>query len=109
MTEGPYDCDARIQLRLAGLNGGLNFLLFRNQGCRVNVTIEQGSTTRVIAGIICNVGTNFVDIKQKADKVVTILQERIVHIEWLDRSIGSCTRSGHRACHYLDFEETEEE
>jgi hypothetical protein len=83
--------------------------LFRSQGCRVKVTIEQGSTTQVIKGIICNVGTNFVDIKQKGDKIVTILQERIVHIEWSDRYQGPCTHSGQNEYEYADFEDMEEE
>lgn len=76
------DCDRRIQLRLAGLTGNLNFQLFRQIGRQVRVELECGEQTSTVTGTVCHVGPDFLDIKQKNGKMITILRNRIIKIEW---------------------------
>ncbi|MCF2945557.1 hypothetical protein [Paenibacillus tarimensis] len=100
---GGFCFNPRIQLRLAGLNGGFNFQLFRYKGSKVKITFEAGSSQKTIIGTICNVGTDFVDLNQAGGKTVTIMQERIVDIKWLHRC-----RPDHKSNGYHDsFEEVE--
>lgn len=83
------DCDDRIQLKLAGLTGNLNFQLFRQTGCRVIVEVECGEKKSLVRGTVCNVGTDFLDIRKKDGKVMTILRDRISRMKWLDRDCPS--------------------
>ncbi|MCM3671313.1 hypothetical protein M3181_20345 [Mesobacillus maritimus] len=85
-------CLPNFRLNFNGLNGNLAFQLFRFKGCKVKVFIdcsESGSTSE-IRGVICNVGTNFVDVIKEDKTVVTILIERICKIEWLDKQCNPC-------------------
>lgn len=78
------DCDDRIQLRLAGLTGKLTFQLFRMKGCELEIEIVCAEQREKIKGVICNVGTDFVDLLQDNKTVTTILINRILHINWKD-------------------------
>lgn len=56
-----------------------------------------------ITGFICNSGTDFLDIKTKSGRVVTILRNQIKQISWLDPECGPCGDScgechHHRTC-----------
>ncbi|ARU62036.1 hypothetical protein CBW65_14240 [Tumebacillus avium] len=73
-----YHCDHRIQLRLGGLTGNLNFHLFRAKGRRVKIEADTGFAT----GTICGVGTDYVDLLQEDKTLVTLLHEHIKKIEW---------------------------
>lgn len=84
----PITCDPRIFLNLAGLTGNLNFQLFRMKGCQVK--IELSDCNDEVEGVICNVGTNFVDVKQTDNTVITILIERIRLIRWEDPACNPC-------------------
>ena len=83
-----------LQANLAGMQGNLNFQLFRLKGCRVEVHVECSGQDQVIMGIICNVGTNFVSIHvdegEPGEKVVTVMTERISIIEWPDKNCSPC-------------------
>ncbi|MCM3782129.1 hypothetical protein M3231_04035 [Neobacillus mesonae] len=72
-----------IQLRLAGLNTNLNFELLRNEGKPVIIEVVSGEKIEKIQGTLCQIGTNYVDIRKADGKVVTILQDSIHKIEWL--------------------------
>lgn len=72
-----------IQLRLAGMNNNLNFELFRHRGNRVIIEVTSGDKNEKIRGILCDVGTDYVDIKKSSGRVITILQSNIQKIEWL--------------------------
>lgn len=74
-----------IQLRLAGLNHGLNFELFRHIGNVVIIEVVSGEKVEKIRGVLSQVGTDYVDIKKADGKVVTILQQHIHKIEWFGR------------------------
>lgn len=74
-----------IKLRLAGINNNLNFELFRHRGNRVIIEVSSGDKTEKIRGVLCNVGTDYVDIKRSNGRVNTILQSNIQKIEWLGR------------------------
>lgn len=78
------------RLNFNGLNGNLAFQLFRFKGCRVRIFLECPDMSEEVEGVICNVGTNFVDILKDDDKVVTILIEHICKIEWLDKQCNPC-------------------
>jgi hypothetical protein len=82
-------CDPRIFLNLAGLTGNLNFQLFRLKGCQVEIELSSPCEDKV-EGIICNVGTNFVDVKQDDNTVITVLIERIRLIKWVDPACNPC-------------------
>lgn len=75
-----FHCDPRIQLRLGGLTGNLNFLLFRAKGRRAKIETDTGSVT----GKICGVGTDYVDLLQENKTLVTLLHDHIKKIEWHD-------------------------
>ena len=77
-------CDDRIRLSLAGLTGNLNFQLFRQQGCRVQIEFECADQRETVKGVIYNVGTDFVDLLRSNKTVVTVLTERICSISWDD-------------------------
>lgn len=74
-----------IKLRLAGINNNLNFELFRHKGNRVIIEVTSGEKSERIRGVLCDVGTDYVDIKKANGRVVTILQSNIQKIEWLGR------------------------
>jgi hypothetical protein len=99
--------DPRVQLRLTGLNGNFNFQLFRYKGCRIKATVESAMSIQEIQGVVCNVGTNFVDIKREDGKIITIPQEKITRIEWLDPDCGPCTNSD-AEIYNADYDEMEE-
>lgn len=80
------DCDRRIQLRLAGLTGNLNFQLFRKIGRHVLVEVECGEHTSTVRGIVCQVGPDFLDIRQKNGTIITVLRNRIIKIKWAKKS-----------------------
>lgn len=91
----PIICDERIHLRLAGLTGNLNFQLFRMKGCPVEIEVEcrqggDGAGKETVKGIICNAGTDFVDIKQANNTVVTLMVEKIRLIKWTDPCCNPC-------------------
>lgn len=88
----PSVCDDRIRLRLAGLTGNLNFKLFRLKGCPVMIETDCPGPGNVVEGILCNVGTNFVDVRRDDDTVVTVLNEQIQRIEWPDPACKPCVR-----------------
>jgi len=83
-------CDDRIQLRLAGLTGNLTFQLFRLKGCELEIEIDCIEQKEKIKGVICNVGTDFVDILQDNKTVTTILINRILRINWTDPACNPC-------------------
>ncbi|MEY8745534.1 hypothetical protein AB9M62_40485 [Bacillales bacterium AN1005] len=74
-----------IKLRLAGINNNLNFELFRHKGNRIIIEVSSGEKTEKIRGVLCDVGTDYVDIKKANGRVVTLLQSNIIKIEWLGR------------------------
>lgn len=78
------------RLNFNGLNGNLAFQLFRFKGCKVRIFLECPDSSEEVEGIICNVGTNFVDILKYDEKVVTVLIEHICKIEWLDKHCNPC-------------------
>lgn len=83
-------CDDRIRLRLAGLTGNLNYQLFRQKGCRVQIEFECAGQRETVKGVICNVGTDFVDLMRSSKTVVTVLTERICSITWDDPRCNPC-------------------
>lgn len=78
------ECDDLIRLRLAGLTGNLNFQLFKQKGCQVQIEFECAGQRKTIEGVIYNVGTDFVDVMLNNNTVVTVLTERISSITWDD-------------------------
>ncbi|MFP7471356.1 hypothetical protein SFC55_10150 [Niallia taxi] len=78
------------RLNFNGLNGNLAFQLFRFKGCKVKIFLECPDMSDEVEGVICNVGTNFVDILMFDEKVVTVLIEHICKIEWLDKHCNPC-------------------
>ena len=83
-------CNDPLNLRLAGLTGNLNFQLFRLKGCPVSIRIDCSGDTEIINGVICNVGTDFVDVRKKDNTVVTVITERICRINWPDPKCNPC-------------------
>lgn len=81
-------CDHRIFLNLGGLTGNLNFQLFRMKGCRVKIELSECQDK--VEGIICNVGTNFIDLKQEDNTVITVLTEKIRLVRWEDPACNPC-------------------
>ena len=92
-----------IQLRLAGLNHGLNFELFRHIGNVVVIEVVSGEKVEKIRGVLSQVGTDYVDIKKADGKVVTILQQHIHKIEWFGRKKKNPHHTGHHAGHHADY------
>ncbi|WP_454193384.1 hypothetical protein [Paenibacillus sp. Marseille-Q7038] len=92
-----------IQLRLAGLNHGLNFELFRHIGNVVVIEVVSGEKVEKIRGVLSQVGTDYVDIKKADGKVVTILQQHIHKIEWFGRKKKNPHHGGHHADHHADY------
>jgi len=87
----PVICDERIHLKLSGLTGNLNFQLFRLKGCRVKIELDCPADGKSkVEGNICNVGTNFVDIKLKDNTIITVLVEKIRFIKWTDPKCNPC-------------------
>ncbi|MBZ4687108.1 MAG: hypothetical protein PWQ96_351 [Clostridia bacterium] len=87
----PVICDERIHLKLSGLTGNLNFQLFRLKGCKVEIELDCPADGKSkVEGIICNVGTNFVDIKLEDNTVITVLIEKIRLIKWTDPQCNPC-------------------
>lgn len=86
----PPFCDNRVRLWLGGLTGNLNFLLFRQKGCKVKINFDCNGKNETVKGVICQVGTDFLDILQKDKTVVTILQDRINRIRWKDKDCNPC-------------------
>lgn len=104
-----HSCDCRhhcrechcspFHLRLAGLQGNLNFQLFRFKGCPVTIELEckEGKINEV-KGKICNVGTDFVDILQDNKTVVTVLLNRICKITWPNKDCSPCKKCNCHKC-----------
>lgn len=100
-----FRCPLFSRQRLAGLQGSLNFQLFRFKGCPIVVELECcDGKVNVVEGRICNVGIDFVDIIQDGgrhedkscdrDRVVTILLDRICNIVWPDKDCSPCRPNG---------------
>lgn len=50
----------------------------------------DSSDENIIRGIICNVGTDFVDLLQDNQKVVTVLRNRIKKVKWVEPHCNPC-------------------
>lgn len=75
-----FDCrDYLFEITLAGLMDNLNFKLLKNRNCPLKVATEGGCQ---FTGKTCNVGIDYIDIKDRHGKVVTILKDKLSHIEW---------------------------
>ncbi|MBO8128395.1 MAG: hypothetical protein H0Z39_04235 [Peptococcaceae bacterium] len=85
-----FVCDNRVRLQLGGLTGNLNFQLFRLKGCQVIIVFECSGSELSVTGVVCNVGTDFVDVKRDDGTVVTVLTARICKIEWLQPECTPC-------------------
>ncbi len=95
------DCHCSpFHLRLSGLQGNLNFQLFRFKGCPVKIKLECGEgESKKIEGKICNVGTDFVDIRKSDKTVTTVPLNRICKIYWPDKDCSPCNKCGCHKCH----------
>jgi len=66
------------------------------QGGNEGAEEERANQNRnVVRGVICNAGTNFVDIRLKSHKVVTILTTNIRKIKWIDKHCNPCDQHLH--------------
>lgn len=83
-------CDDRLRLRLAGLTGNIAFQLFRLKGCKLEIEMDCAGKKEKIMGIICNVGTDFVEILQDGQKISTVLISRILRIDRIDPDCKPC-------------------
>lgn len=63
--------------------------------------ISSRRNHKTITGFICSAGTDFLDIKTRSGRVVTVLRNQIKRIDWIDPDCGPCGDSagecnGHR-------------
>ncbi|WP_367903419.1 hypothetical protein [Paenibacillus sp. PL2-23] len=83
-------CANDFRLNFNGLNGNLSFQLFRMKGCKVKIVYECAGVKEEVEGILCNTGTNYVDVKKSNQMVETVLLDRICNLLWEDRSCNPC-------------------
>lgn len=83
------DCNKLLQISLAGKSDTFGFTLIRMIGCRLKVDMECAGKTSRIVGVLCNTGTDFIDIRKANGRVVTVLRDKIDKIEWLDKNCNS--------------------
>lgn len=88
-------CNNPFNLRLAGLNQNLNFQLMGTKGCQVEIEYECQGTNGEVKGTVCNIGTDFIDVKSSNGVVSTILKERICKINWKDPCCNPCSCECH--------------
>lgn len=93
-------CENPFNLRLAQLNQNLNFQLFAMKGSRVEIEFECQGGNDIVKGVICNIGTDFIDVLRDSGVVATILKERICRIDWKDRCFNPCSCSCHHDGHF---------
>ncbi|KOP80561.1 hypothetical protein AMS59_04040 [Lysinibacillus sp. FJAT-14745] len=70
-------CDKFFVLNLAGLTDNLNYELLRYKGQKAE--IETVFCT-IECGVICNIGIDFIEIKEQDGAIVTILKDKISRI-----------------------------
>lgn len=99
-------CIELFHLRLAGLDGNLNFELFRKKGCCAEIKTECAGEIETTIGRVCNVGTDFIDVIKDDHTTVTILKERISQIVW---SKACSEHSCYPPCEKKEEESKEEE
>lgn len=85
-------CNDRIRPQLAGLTNSLNFQLLRKKKCPVIIEFDAAGEEELVTGVICSVGTNFIDIRKRDDSVVTLMPDRITRIKWIDPRCNPCER-----------------
>lgn len=78
-------CNNHFLLRLSGLEGNLNFELFRKKGCCAEVKYECGESIETITGRICNFGTDFLEVLKDDKTILTIMKEKICSILWKEK------------------------
>lgn len=85
-------CNDLIRPQLAGLTNNLNFQLLRKKKCPVIIEFDAAGDEEQITGVICAVGTNFIDIRKRDDSVVTLMPDRITRIKWMDPKCNPCEK-----------------
>lgn len=64
----------------------------------VRMKLINDLDTLNLEGIICNVGTDFVDVLQDDQTIVTVLTDRIMNIKWADPDCEPCCSLNHTDC-----------
>ncbi|MEC1613426.1 hypothetical protein P9E05_10275 [Bacillus mojavensis] len=59
---------------------------------------RMSSNEKVLKGVLCNVGTDFVDILLTDNTVMTILRSQIKKINWCDSECSPCPVCQHSDC-----------
>ncbi|PJZ00013.1 hypothetical protein CPT06_13810 [Bacillus vallismortis] len=59
---------------------------------------RMSSNEKVLKGVLCNVGTDFVDILLTDSTVMTILRSQIKKINWCDSECNPCSICQHSDC-----------
>lgn len=101
-------CCPPFHINLGGLEGNLNFQLFRLKGCMVTIHFDCGGSSESITGRICSVGTDFVSLLEdipgpsESKKVTTIMIQKICKLEWDKRCCSPCRK---RDCDCHDSED----
>jgi hypothetical protein len=58
-----------------------------------NVDVNSNSETRktkMVKGILCNAGSDFIDVLQKDDTVITVMRNHVRNIKWPDPDCNPC-------------------
>ena len=88
------DCKDFHRINVAGLRNDLNRKLERSRNCEFDMRTVAGSKKR---GKTHQLGIDFVDLKERNGRIVTVLRDKIDHINWLDRKC-KCDKWRDRHC-----------
>lgn len=94
-------CDDDFRLRLGGLQNGLDFRLRQLIGCEVKIDLENGEE---LYGKICYVGSNFVELLLKNEKIQTPHVENETDHQVEDEANATDKKyPHHKKCHTIIF------
>ena len=88
------DCEDVHRINFAGLKNHVNRKLNQCKHCEFEITTTGCSKKR---GKTKQLGIDFVDMKEKNGKVVTVLRDKVQYFNWSDKSC-KCNRCRDRHC-----------
>ena len=88
------DCKDFHRINFAGLRNDFNQKLRKCKNCEFDMRTVAGSRKR---GKTHQLGIDFVDLKERNGRIVTVLRDKIDHINWLDKNC-KCDKCLDRHC-----------